>query len=245
MFDRSNLDIVVGSPWQLERVKASPMLSRFPIHYIPYGVDTRVYKPGRREITRAKFGIPPDADVIAFRSVPIGNNFKGTEYIETALMGYSPRKSTYLLTFEGVGGLEELRRKYTIVEMGWLNESREIADALGMADIFLMPSVAEAFGLMAVEAMACGVPVVVFEGTALSKTIDAPRSGIAVTYKDSRALCKAIENVMYNPEYRAELIGNALRHVAENHAFEAYASGYLSLYQKLVNDTHTSKRPIP
>jgi glycosyltransferase involved in cell wall biosynthesis len=209
------------------------VLSHLPLHYVPYGVDTRVYKPGDRRTARAQLGIPEDAHVIAFRSTPFYRNFKGFEFINAALTAYAPRRRTWLLTFEAHGGLEKLRGKYEIIELGWVFEQEKIAQGLQAADIFLMPSVAEGFGLMAAESMACGTPAIVFEGTALPETIDAPKSGIAVPYEDAGALRHAIEQCLDHPGYLDQLRQNGFRHVAQKHSFQAYVKGYLSIYECL------------
>ncbi len=240
MFAHSNLDLVVGSSWQRERVQKSPILGHFPLHFIPYGVDTRVYRVRDKAAIREKLGLPQDAHVISFRSVPFRRNFKGGEYIEAALQGYRPVKQTWLLTFEGVGGLDSLRDRYRFLELGWIEDQDTIAEALVAADLFLMPSIAEGFGLMAVESMACGTPVIVFEGTALPETIAAPECGIAVPYKDSYALRQAIERVLGDPGLHHHLRKNGLRHVAAKHGFEAYAEGYLRLYEGLVERTRAA-----
>jgi len=62
-----------------------------------------------------------------------------------------------------------------------------------------MPSTAEAFGMMAIEAMACGKPIIVFEGTSLPDVTFAPEVGISVPMRNSKALCKAIEHLLNNP----------------------------------------------
>lgn len=236
LFDRSNVDIVVGSPWQEERVSQSPILSRFRRHMIPYGVDTRVFKPRNKKEARRQLGLPEDADVIAFRSTPFHRNFKGTEYIEEALAKYQPRRPTVLLTFEGVGGLHTLRGKYKFHELGWMMESDKIATALQAADIFLMPSTAEAFGLMAIESMACGTPAIVFDGTALPETIGGADCGVIVPYGDAAALARSIEDCLDNPERLEAYRRNGMRHVASKHGFEDYANRYWELYQKLAKE---------
>jgi glycosyltransferase involved in cell wall biosynthesis len=235
IFKLTNIHLVVGSPWQYRHVKMSPILRHLPVHYIPYGVDTRVFFLRDRSACRARFGIPNDADVISFRSVPFSKNFKGTEYIIEALKLYQPRKKTYLLTLEGVGGLDVLKSKYEMVHLAWTNDDRDlIADVLNAADIFLMPSLAEAFGLMAIESLACGTPVIVFDGTALPETINVPNCGIAVPMKDHVALSQAIDNLLGDPEYRQKLAGNGLKYVKDKHTFEMYADNHLKLYQQLV-----------
>jgi glycosyltransferase involved in cell wall biosynthesis len=117
------IDIVVGSPWQEERVSQSPILSRFPRHMIPYGVDSRAFKPADKNQIRHELGIPVDADVIAFRSAPFHKNYKGTEYIHEALRQYKPRKKTVLVIFESIGGMSDLYEKYEFHEMGWINDT--------------------------------------------------------------------------------------------------------------------------
>jgi glycosyltransferase involved in cell wall biosynthesis len=187
-------------------------------------------------------GLPRDAQVIAFRSVQHGRNFKGMEYIEAALQRYKPAKETWLLTFEGKGGLDSLRGKYKFLELGWIEDTGAIAEALNAADLFLMPSIAEAFGLMAIESMACGTPVIVFEGTALPQTIDAPDCGIAVPYKDSVALAQAISQALGDTDLYRRLRENGLRHVAAKHSFETYAEGYLRLYERLTEESRAARR---
>jgi glycosyltransferase involved in cell wall biosynthesis len=127
------------------------------------------------------------------------------------------------------------------MELGWIENTGTIAEALNAADLFLMPSIAEAFGLMAIESMACGTPVIVFEGTALPETINAPECGIAVPYKDSRALARAIDQVLGDPELHRRLRENGLRHVAAKHSFDTYAEGYLRLYERLTEETRAAR----
>lgn len=237
IFKHSKIDLIVGSPWQLERVKNSPILSHLPVHYIPYGVDTHQFYVRDKKVCRALLNIPDDADVLAFRSVPFTRNFKGTHFIEKALSNYQPKKETYLITFEGKGGLSSLRKKYKFVEFEWSCNTDMIAKALNAADIFLMPSTAEAFGLMAIEAMACGVPSIVFEGTALPETINAPHCGVAVPYGNANAITEAVEHLLSNNEYRMELRDKGLKYVQEKHTFEAYADNYLQLYEKLHHES--------
>lgn len=234
VFKLSRVQLVVGSPWQYRHVKMSPILRHLPVHYIPYGVDTRVFYVRDKSACRKRFGIPDDADVISFRSVPFSKNFKGTEFIIEALKLYQPKKKTYLLTLEGVGGLDAVKDKYEMVHLPWTNEDRDlIADVLSAADVFLMPSLAEAFGLMAIESMACGTPAIVFDGTALPETVNAPHCGVAVPMKDSVALNEALAMVLGDPDYRQQLRQNGLKYVQSKHTFERYANSYLKLYNKL------------
>ena len=229
----SKITLIVGSDWQYDKVRRSPILSHLPCHRIPYGADTSVFKLRNKEKCRSRFNIPQEANVIAFRSVPWRKNFKGTEYIERALATLSPDKPTYLLTFEGKGGLDCLRVKYKFVELGWTNDQDMVADALAAADVLLMPSTAEAFGLMAIESMACGTPVIVFEGTALPQTIRAPHAGIAVP-QDHEALAQATKTLLDDPDLRHRLADNGRKLVEQEHNVDLYVHRHLALYERLL-----------
>ncbi len=235
VFALSRLQLIAGSPWIRRNIAASPILRGLPVRNIDYGVDTRRFRVKDKRACRERFSIPPDADVIAFRYTRAYRNFKGSQYLDEALARYVPRRETYIIAFEQQATEDTFHGKYRVVSLGWTNTDQDlIADALNAADIFLMPSTSEAFGLMAVEAMACGTPAIVFEGTALPETIDAPHSGIAVPAKDSAALANAIERILGDPAYRARLAENGLKHVAEKHNFERYADAHLALYRDIL-----------
>lgn len=236
VFERSKIDLVVGSPWQDEQVRQSPFLKDFRRHMIPYGIDTRVFKAVDKRAARRRMGISEDAHVIAFRSAPFHRNFKGTNYIQDALRRFSPRRHTVLITFETRGGFEDMRDKYELNEFGFVIDSAQIALSLQAADIFLMPSTAEAFGLMAIESMACGATPIVFDGTALPETIGGSECGVIVPQGDAAALTQAIEDCLDNPDKLDQYRRNGLRHVASKHGFEDYAQRHLDLYQELAKE---------
>jgi len=75
-----------------------------------------------------------------------------------------------------------------------------------------------AFGMMAVESMACGTPVIVFDGTALPDVIHAPEGGISVPARDSKALADAITGLLKDEQRYAQLVENGLRIVREEYS---------------------------
>jgi glycosyltransferase involved in cell wall biosynthesis len=82
--------------------------------------------------------------------------------------------------------------------------------------------------------MACGTPVIVFEGTALPDVIKAPLGGLAVPAKDSRALAVAIKQLLENDELRCKL-GKQARQIAEReYSFSQYVKRHISLYDKAI-----------
>ncbi|MDH5637192.1 MAG: glycosyltransferase, partial [Nitrospinota bacterium] len=233
--NHSNMTIIVGSEWQLEILKKSPILSRFQYEMIPYATETSIFRPMDKELCRLRFGIPKEADVISFRSVPHRRNFKGHDHIVDALLKYKPKKETYLLTFEWLGGLEVLKDKYKIVDIGWTTCEEMVAEGLNAADLFLMPSTAEGFGLMAIESLACGTPVIVFEGTALPQTIRAPKGGLAVP-QNHEALAEAIKTLLEDNALRRKMGEYGIELAREEHNANDYIQRHLDLYDRLIKD---------
>ena len=216
-----------------DRVQRSPILSHLPCSLIPFGINTDVFRPLNQVECRSRFGIPGDANVIAFRWAPYFI-VKGTSYIEKALDSLELDKPTYLLTFDAKYGLDSLKNKYHLVELGWVDDRNLMAAALNAADIFLMPSIGEAFGMIAVEAMACGTPVIVFEGTSLPSVIHAPHGGIAVPYKDHEALAGAIKLLLEDRILHQTLVENGLKIVQQEYTLDLYVRRHLELYEKLM-----------
>lgn len=228
-YKKSNIDLIVASSWMEDMVARSPMFEHARIHKLPFGIDLNFFSDMATTNTRLRFGISDEALVICFRAV--NNSFKGLPFILEALRRIKTSKPICLLTFNTAGLLEEFRGKFQIVELGWTNDEQLTRDAFVASDIFLMPSTAEAFGVMAIEALACSKPVIVFEGTALPEVVFSPDVGIAVPMSDGISLCEALQRLIDNPEERA-LRGKLGRKVAEKHyGQDLYATRLTEVYK--------------
>jgi len=148
------------------------------------------------------------------------------------LMKQSPRPLT-ILTVEGIGLFDEFIGKCQIIEEAWENDMERLTHFYQACDIFLMPSTAEAFGMMAIEAMACGKPVVFFKGTSLDEVTFAPRAGIGATMHDTDSLAEVILDLIHDTTKR-EKMGQEARKLAEEHYdLNVYLSRMNELYKKL------------
>ncbi len=243
---RSPVTLVVASRWMKERVEASPLLRDWPCHVIPFGLEMDGWRALERAACRRSLGIPEGAKALAFR-MPVGarqHRTKGIPWLLEALKRLPLHQPTHLIALEGKGMLEELRGRYSIVEPGWLDDEAKVGEALTAADLFLMPSTAESFGLMALEAMACRTPVVVTDGTALVETIRAPSAGVAVRAGDANALAGAIERLLGDDALRARLGKRGREIVESEHSFDDYVRRHLELYEAVAEGAEsTTVRP--
>lgn len=226
-----DVDVVVASEFMLEMVQRSPLTAHLEnVHLIPFGIDTNAFLPEHEKLaSRKALGIPKDDFVVLFRST--ASEFKGLRYIIEALSLASPSRPTTLVTVDQKGLVKSLESKYNVIELGWVNEQALLPRAFSASDVLLMPSTAEAFGLMALEAMAASRPVICFEGTSLPGVTHAPECGIAVPMCDAVALRSAIDSLAADASEieRRGRLGRAL--ADEHHSHELYLDRMASLYR--------------
>lgn len=213
-YKRAKFDVIVASIWMENMVKQSPLFKNVRIHRIPFGLDLNFFSPSIKSDFRNLHSISYDSIVISFRAVD--NEFKGLPHIITALEKINTDQKICLLTFNSKGLMEKFSSRFQIVELGWTNDEVEARNAYLASDIFLMPSTAEAFGVMAIEAMACGKPVICFDGTSLPEVTAAPGIGISVPMGDSDALAASLQRLLDNPDERLSR-GKIAREYAEKH----------------------------
>jgi len=232
--ERSSIHLIVASPWMARRVADSPILNHLPRSIIPFGLDANVFRSGDKMSARRQLNLPSDAKVAAVRWVP-HNMLKGTRFAEKALMSLPDGVVTHVLCFESEGqDISMLQRRYTVIPMGILKTGQEVACAMRASDVFMMPSLGETFGMMAIEAMACGTPVVVFEGTSLPEVIHAPHCGIAVPKEDHEALAVAVTQILTKSDMRNSLVENGLSLISREYTEATYLKRHFSLYEKLL-----------
>lgn len=236
IYEKINPDIVVSSKYMYDLVKQSPLTKHFTnVHIIPLGVDLDFFNNKiQKEEARKKFNIP-DTDIVIFLRAQ--KAFKGTNYVAEAMKKLKTNKKITILTCDEKNRLDELKNKYNIVDIGRMND-KELLYAYNACDIFLMPSIGETFGMMAIEAMACGKPVIIFNNTALPDVTFAPECGVLVENRNSDKLKEAIEHLIDNEEERKKR-GELGRKLCEEHySIDKYNISLVNLYKKIKKTEH-------
>jgi glycosyltransferase involved in cell wall biosynthesis len=231
VYRRLDIDVVLASRWMMEMARKSPLMRNFRLHHIPFGLDLKKFAPRPPQTARQRLGVRAGYRVICLRA--FDNLYKGLDYFRQAMRMLESDKIC-ILTTQGEGNLDEFIGRYQVIELGWTNDEALLLDSYAATDIFVMPSSAEAFGLMAIEAMACGRPVICFEGTALPEVTFAPEAGLAVPMRDAAALAAAIDRWLGNPE-ELHMRGRRSRELAEKYyGLELHLDRLTALYRMAV-----------
>jgi glycosyltransferase involved in cell wall biosynthesis len=150
------------------------------------------------------------------------------------------------LAFVGSGpGREELERMFAgtrTVFTGYLGGD-DLAAAYASADVFAFPSTTETLGLVALESMASGVPVVGADAGGIPFVIDDGRTGFLVAPGDVDALTDRLRRLLVDPELRRRM-GAAAREDAEQHSWRAATESLVRDYE-LAIERHAGRAPVP
>jgi alpha-1,6-mannosyltransferase len=192
--------------------------------YQPLGVDTEVFRPERRTPDlREKLGLPSAARVLIFagRLAPEKN-------LPVLLQAFSRLGNPYHLLM--IGGERSARPAANVTILPYRKDSRELAQWFASADALVHAGTKETFGLVILEAMACGRPIVAANAGAIPEFVD-DSVGILAKPNSAASMAEAIA-ALY--ERDVEEMGAAarvrvLQRYTWTHAFHAQMAAYASL----------------
>lgn len=117
-----------------------------------------------------------------------------------------------------------------------LGEQDQVVPVLSVSDLFLLPSLQESFGLAALEAMACEVPVIASRVGGLSEVIEHGRTGFLHDLDDLDGMADSGVALLTNPELHAAIAAQGRRLVAEKFCADLIVPRYETFYTELVGE---------
>lgn len=224
------------------------------VHVVSPGVDLYTFTPGQgRSAAREIVGLPHDSLVVSFvgRIQP----HKGPEVLIRAtseLVKHSPLLRHKLIVniiggasganTEEVDRLKELATWLAIddvVRFAPPAPRAELVHWYRAADLVVVPSYSESFGLVALEAQACGTPVVATAVGGLRTAVADGISGVLVDGHDPKAWSSVISRLLQEPQRRVLLSMGAIEH-ASHFGWDATARGTLDIYDQVITQTRKS-----
>ncbi len=224
------------------------------VHVGAPGVDLYTFTPGQgRSAARTVVGLPQDSLVVTFvgRIQP----HKGPEVLIRAtseLVKHSPllRNKLIVNVIGGASGAntEEVDRLKELATWLAIDDvvrfappvaRGDLAQWYRAADLVVVPSYSESFGLVALEAQACGTPVVATAVGGLRTAVADGISGVLVDGHDPKAWSSVIARLLQEPQRRVLLSMGAIEH-ASHFGWDATARGTLDIYDQVITQTRKS-----
>lgn len=224
--------VLVGSGYAADSFVAEG-IERSKMRVVPYGVDLRTFAPassaGRRPSGR-------------FNVIYAGQltQRKGIAYL---LRGYQQfaRKDSHLTLVGSIVGSDVPLKPYAHLFEHIPHQTRpDLAERYRQSDVFVLPTLIEGMPLVVLEAMACGLPVIV----TANGPADIVRDGIdgfVIPERDAEALCDRLDRLCRDPELRVEM-GQRAAERAREFSWAAYSAGVRTVIADM-GSRLTSSRP--
>lgn len=227
----SNVTFVVASKYMEKAMNEYPLFKEKGVVYIPFGLDFDIFYPRDIKKTREELGLDLSEKIILVRGDVRAK--KGLDYIEYVMNNLGSKHKLHFL----IVGPSELIVPDNIktTYYGWIKDDELMARLYSAADLFLMPSTREYFGMMAIEAMSCGTLPIVIDGTALPDTVNAPDCGVS-TRQDMKEYSKAVDYYLSDVKARNKREKKCIDYVSDKHNKDKYLKSLDDLYRSTIKN---------
>jgi D-inositol-3-phosphate glycosyltransferase len=244
--------IVAATPAELAQLQWLYGVDQHHVTVIPPGVDISRFYPIPEDEAKAFIGVPPEDHMLLFvgRIEPL----KGLDILLEAIGHYckerkrGDRSRLFLAVIGGepdadpenmtteMARLQALREQYGITDVVTFLGKRS-QDTLpyyySAAEAVVVPSHYESFGMVALEAMACGTPVVASQVGGLAFLVKDGETGYTIPVGDPDALCGRLEALINDPVLR-KTMGEKAAAFAQEYSWDKIAGRIIQLYQELL-----------
>ena len=215
-------------------------LPRGKVDVIPNAIDTKKYQIFvDRGAVRQRYGVGWGEKMVLCvgRLVPQ----KGVEYFIRAIPRLAKRYPEAKFVIVGEGWSRDIleaearasgqNRK---IHFTGFASDQEVVNLMTSADVLIVPSIYEPFGIVALEGMATGVPVVASKVGGLSEVIEHNHTGLFVYPRNPESIAWGIDRVLSDPDYAKMLTENAKENLHKAYSWEAVAMKTVEVYRKVV-----------
>jgi N-acetyl-alpha-D-glucosaminyl L-malate synthase BshA len=214
------------------------------IEVIPNFVDTDLFK--RIDSGSIRKSIAPNGEKILIHT----SNFRPVKRVMDvikifhAVVKNVPSKLILVGDGPDRSSCENLSRELQVNDhVKFLGKQAELVELLSAADVFLMPSQSESFGLSALEAMACEVPVISSSVGGLPELVVHGETGYIAEIGDIDRMAKYAVELLTNDARRDIFAKAGRRRAIENFAIEKIVTLYERHYERILNTAHSDLHP--
>jgi N-acetyl-alpha-D-glucosaminyl L-malate synthase BshA len=206
-----------------------------PITVVPNFVDCDVYGRATDPALRQRFANPDQAIFIHI------SNFRPVKRVEDVIATFAKVHQSCPSRLLMVGdGPERPKAEWLASSHGvshdvlFMGKQNDMAPFLSIADVLLLPSENESFGLVALEAMACEVPVIATRIGGLPEVVEHGEDGFLVGLGDVSAMAEASIRLIKDPQLKAQMGKSAREHALRDFCSTKIVRHYEHLYTQTI-----------
>ena len=231
----NNITIVGLSRWITKLSKESGLLGAKKHINIPNPIDTNIFKPFDKERAKELWNLPKDKRLILFGAVNATSDIRKGFNILIEALNLLKIDNVEFVVFGSSKPQNPPNFKFKTHYVKHLKDDISLVTLYNAADVMIVPSIQEAFGQTASEAMSCGTPIVAFGATGLLDIVDHKINGYLAKPYESKDLAEGIEWVLNLPIHDYDkLCENARRKVVEEFDSKIVAKKYIDLYKEIL-----------
>jgi glycosyltransferase involved in cell wall biosynthesis len=228
--------IVTPSAWLADCVKKSALMGSWQVRNIPYPLDTQVFQPRGKLLSREILGLPLDKKLVLFGAIsPTADRRKGWDLLQLALQKLSQ-------TADGVVGvvfgqsepLNPPKLGLPLHWMGYLHDDITLSLLYSAVDVMVVPSRQDNLPQTSTEPQACGTPVVAFDVCGLPSAVEHKQTGYLAKPFDIDDLAHGISWVLSDQERSQKLSSQARERAVRLWSPEVVAKQYLEVYEEAI-----------
>lgn len=234
-----NIEMTIVSPsrWLADCASQSSLFQGRPIHVIPNGLDTDVYRPVGRDIARTLLKLPKDGNLVLFGALGGDRDpRKGGLYLEKAVSVLASDSSIpfELVIFGGRKSAVFDRLGCVVHHFEALSDDIALALLYSAADVFVAPSEEDNLPNTVMESLACGTPCVTFRIGGMPDMIEHQINGYLAQPFQPGDLAMGIKWVLSDKERLKALRASARAKAVAEFSYRMQAARYRRLYESLL-----------
>ncbi len=233
----THVRITTVSAWLKKQVLNSPILAGKHVSVVHNGVDNSVFAPGDQQHARELLGLPPDAFVVLLAGQTIEGIKEGiaAKYAIKALNQLRDERLHALLIGPSAALVgNQLSIAYTALP--YQQQQSDMACCFQAADVSMVTSEYETFGMIAAESQACGTPVITFATGGLPEVVKHGVGGLVVPTGDVNGLIAGIKALLENTSMRNKMGEDGMTWVHEHFSNQMIAMRYISEYRTAMKE---------
>jgi glycosyltransferase involved in cell wall biosynthesis len=228
-----NMKIICISNWLKSRARESLIFKNFDIEYIPCTLNFNEWKIINKVDAREKLNLPKNKKIILFISASGTNDYrKGFHILKKMLKKLKNIENFHLLIVGTTSkkDLFDLKIEKSIINKFFFGSYNNLNLIYSCSDLLVVPSLIEPFGQVALEASACGTPVLAFRNTGLEDIIKHKYTGYLADYLNQEDLIHGFNWLMNKFEVNQKKIRE---YGYDNFSEKIISEKYLKIYNKI------------